>query len=131
MKLSNVLYSLGALAIVGLFVFSISAHYTTQEWVAIEVLSTDRECHTVSTDEGSRIECQYMVFTDVEVFRNVDSLLSFKWNSADVQRQLRPGERYEVRVTGWRIPFLSSFRNILEVREYDERSVSETTVSSY
>lgn len=78
-----------------------AVHYTTQEWVTVTIWDKDRDGH-------------YMVHTDQESFTNSDSVLAFKFNSSDVQRQLREGQEYRLLVTGFRIPVLSMYRNILD-----------------
>lgn len=58
----------------------------------------------------------YLVFTDGEVFENADSLLFMKFGSSDLYSKLKKGETYTVRVAGWRVPFLSMYRNILGIQ---------------
>lgn len=48
-----------------------------------------------------------------EVLQNVDSFWWWKWNSADYQAALQPGNRYHFKVYGWRWPLFSMFRNII------------------
>jgi hypothetical protein len=55
-----------------------------------------------------------------EVFSNVDSLLFGKYNSADFAADLEAGNRYTMRVAGWRRPFWSMFRNIIEYELLEE-----------
>jgi hypothetical protein len=83
----------------------------TQEVITITVTDKERVC----TSRGETVSCDYRVYTPLETFVNKDSMLFTKFNSADVQGGLQPGESYEVRVVGWRIPFFSQFRNIVEV----------------
>ena len=53
-----------------------------------------------------------------EVFENTDAWLSGKFNSSDVQlSELEVGKTYNAAVYGWRVPFLSWYRNIVEVEE--------------
>jgi hypothetical protein len=87
------------------------AYYNTQETIEATINDKERVCS--SSGEGT--SCAYRVYTDTEVFVNKDSLLFRKWNSADVQGQLEAGRSYELTVVGWRIPFFSAFRNIVEV----------------
>jgi hypothetical protein len=47
-----------------------------------------------------------------EVFENSDSLFQWKWNSSDFQQELEIGKTYTFKVYGYRVPFLSWFRNI-------------------
>lgn len=57
---------------------------------------------------------KYLVFTESEVFENTDAFWALKFNSSDIQGQIGVGETCTLRVYGWRIPFLSMYRNILE-----------------
>lgn len=47
-----------------------------------------------------------------EVLENRDSLSWAKYNSHDVQHNLKVGGKYKLLVTGWRVPFFSMTRNI-------------------
>lgn len=58
---------------------------------------------------------KYLIFTDGEVFENTDSLSRWKWNSSDVQGQIKEGCKYEATVFGFRNNFLSAYRDILDV----------------
>lgn len=43
-----------------------------------------------------------------------DSLLSMTWSSSDTYAAIEEGETYDFKTRGFRIPFLSSFPNIVE-----------------
>ncbi|MCC5807367.1 MAG: hypothetical protein JJU00_13670 [Opitutales bacterium] len=83
-------------------------YYTAKR---VEVTVTDKE-RVPMGDQGS----YYLVFTEDEVFQNVDSWRRFKVNSSDVQGGLRVGGTYVVSVYGWRIRMLSRYRNIVAIR---------------
>lgn len=89
---------------------SVIIHYTTKEDVVFVV--EDRE-RIVDSDRQSR----YMIWADLghrtEVFENTDTLLAFKFNSADLYGHMRVGYTCEATVNGFRIPFFSTNRNIL------------------
>ena len=87
--------------------------YFTEE--TVEILVTDKE--RIVENSEDRVTSKYLVFSEAEVFENTDSFLFFKWNSSDLQGQLTPGHMYRVRVYGFRVPFLSMYRNIIEVKE--------------
>jgi hypothetical protein len=56
------------------------------------------------------------VFTEEgEVFENSDTFFYQKWNSSDIYGKLTVGNKYKATVYGWRIPFLSNYRNIIEI----------------
>lgn len=84
--------------------------YATAETVTATVTKTER----ITTGSGDTISSKYLVFTTRETFENSDCLWYGKFNSSDIQGRLTPGT-YSMKVYGWRIPFLSSYRNILEV----------------
>lgn len=88
-------------------------YLSSQETVEVTVADKERVCS--STSEGS--SCEYRVYAEGETFVNKDSIIFRKFDSADVQGQLREGETYQVDVAGWRIPLFSTFRNIIEVRD--------------
>ena len=60
-----------------------------------------------------------------EVFQDTDSALQGKWNSSDVFAQLtsiqKNNQHVTLRVAGWRIPFLSMYRNVLAVEHVDNQ----------
>jgi len=86
--------------------------YTTLDTVTATVIRVER----VSEGTGEHIKHRYMVYADRETFQNSDSLWYLKWNSADVHGRLMPGQTYTFKVYGWRVPFLSWFRNVVEVQ---------------
>lgn len=99
-----------AIVVIALVIAPINiwVHYatmTTLQNITIE----GKERITSSANEESK----YLIFTSAETFENVDSLLAFKFNSSDVYGSLKQGSLCELRVTGFRIPFLSTYRNIL------------------
>lgn len=57
---------------------------------------------------------KYLIFTDNEVFENTDEFILGKFNSSDLYRDLEIGKDYHCLVTGYRIPFLSWYRNIIK-----------------
>lgn len=77
----------------------------------IEITITEKE--RITTGNGKNISSKFIVYTENEVFENTDSWLYLKFNSADYQNNLKIGETYTVKVAGWRIPFLSIYRNIV------------------
>lgn len=80
-------------------------HNVTQEQVTVTI--TDKE--RVSNRDMSK----YLIFTEHEVFENVDSMLAWKFDSSDVYGHIKIGSTCTFNVTGFRIPFLSTYRNIL------------------
>lgn len=74
---------------------------------------------------------EYRIYTDKEVLVNSDEWLKGKWNSADVYNQIHENQTYRMKVYGWRIPFLSMFRNILEVTPVNPESETINNTSTH
>jgi transketolase N-terminal domain/subunit len=87
--------------------------YGTVEEVTITV--TDKE--RVVKSSGDNVESYYLVFCEEEIFKNDDALLHGKFRSSDIQGKLKVGETYKVKVFGWRVGFLSMYRNIVKIIE--------------
>ena len=67
---------------------------------------------------------KYLIFTKTEngetrVFENTDSLIEMKFNSSDVYAELEIGKEYTIKTYGYRIPMMSSYENIIEVKNND------------
>lgn len=80
--------------------------YGTQDTVRGAVI-VDKE--RVTTGESSR----YLIFSETEVFENTDSLFHLKFLSSDVYRDINIGDVCDFQVYGWRVGFLSMYRNII------------------
>jgi len=108
---------IGTLAFVGLVVAATPVlHYTTMDTATFTV--DHRERVTSRTSEGNS-SARYMVWAQYEngtseVFENTDSLLSLKFNSADLQGLMKEGSVCQATVNGFRFPFLSMNRNIID-----------------
>ncbi len=90
-----------------LLVFAAGFTYFTADTVTFTV----SEKQVVTTNGKSK----YLVFTNSEVFENADCFMRLKFASSDLQSQLKDGETYTATVYGWRIPFLSCYRNIVKI----------------
>lgn len=76
-------------------------------------------CTVTSMDRGAGRDdaSHYRVYTeDCGVLVDDDSWLRGKVNSADLWAQIRPGQRYEFKIAGFRFPLASQFPNILAVQ---------------
>lgn len=74
--------------------------------------------------EGSRdtSSSKYLVFGDDAngdslVFENTDCFIRGKWNSSNIQGQLKEGNTYKVTVVGYRVSFFSMYQNIIKIEE--------------
>jgi hypothetical protein len=102
-----------------LIVIGLTLHYllpsvSVVEVVGVEVKRTDVE---VGTRDVYMIQTRMLGSDKVRVFRNEDSWLYFKLNSANLQTQAAVFAREEkgtavaIRHYGWRLPLLSMFPN--------------------
>lgn len=66
---------------------------------------------------SQKSNAKYMVFTKDEVFENSDSAWHGKYNSSDFYNELSVGKTYKFTVYGYRIPIMSSYRNIISFEE--------------
>ena len=84
----------------------------TEDVIQTTVTRSERECK--STDD-----CKYMIYTTNEVLTNQDSWWYFKFNSSDFHNKITVGKKYEFTVYGWRVPFLSWYRNVVDYKEVE------------
>lgn len=102
--------TVGAIIIAVVLLFLV---YLTTPWWTREVKTVD-----VTGTMAKRYEDhdKYLIFTDQGVFENTDTLAYVKFDSSDLQAKLmRPG-KFEVVYYGFRIPFFSSYPNIVSAR---------------
>lgn len=97
-----------AIMLAGMILVSPILAYVTNDTVTFTV----KEKENIVRNDSSK----YLIYTDSEVFENTDSLWYWKWNSSDVYRDLEVGKQYEAEVYGFRVPFLSWYRNIVDVK---------------
>ena len=96
--------------------------YNTEDFIVATI--TDKE--RVVTGSGENTSSKYLIFTDVETFENSDSLWYLKFNSSDLYGKVQVGYTYKFKVYGWRIPFMSSYRNIVDYEVVRDNKVPET-----
>ena len=59
---------------------------------------------------------EYRVYTEnCDTLTVSDSLFAQRWDSSNVYAQIQPGQTYDFHLQGYRVPFISQFKNILEV----------------
>ena len=87
--------------------FGYLKNYDTE---VVTVTVTDRE--RVTTSESS----YYLVYTDSETFTVSDTIWHLRYDSSDFYGSLKRGQKIQVQVCGWRVPFLSMYRNMLFIR---------------
>ena len=100
-----------AILAAALFGVSAAVTYGTLETIKGVTITRNGERVCTGTDKGT--ECKYLEYTKDEVFENTDSLVFFKFNSSDVHNTIVAGKTCDLTVSGFRVPFLSMYRNIL------------------
>ena len=81
---------------------------------------TDKE--RVYEGSGDTSSSKYLVFGDDNngnslVFENTDCFIRGKWNSSNIQGQLKEGNTYKVTVVGYRVSFFSMYQNIIKIEK--------------
>ena len=72
----------------------------------IEIVVTEK---SIKPDQSN----SYLIFTENEVFEIEDDVAYWRWDSSDTYNKIKVGETYNCKVCGWRIPMLSTYRNII------------------
>lgn len=113
-SIGNYIYIIIAVALIFIaIIFNCIRVYGTQE----EVTFTISEKSVKRYDNNDK----YLIFTEEgEVFQVTDEFWLFHFNASDLYGQLKDGGTYTVVVYGWRIPFFSKYRNIIEIKEIKE-----------
>lgn len=73
---------------------------------------TSRITHKERVVKGH--DSYYLIHTENEVLKNEDSWYGFKFNSSDLYGKFVIGKECKLKVIGWRVPFLSMYRNIIQ-----------------
>ncbi len=106
-----------------IIVFSIRAFNFNDTQYIVTITGKDRITESLKDSDGnSKTSSKYLVFaTDKNgnsiVFENTDSLARFKFNTSNIQGQLKEGHTYKITVIGYRVPFLSWYQNIIKAEE--------------
>lgn len=96
----------------GLGIFWIFNPLFTQADATITVADKER-----IVDRGGD-DSRYLVWSEEgETFENTDYMLMGKFGSSDLYGRLEKGHVYNCHVAGLRIPFLSSYRNLISCKE--------------
>lgn len=97
-----------AVVVVVLFVAVCITSYAKTSYVNLTIDNKE----SVGTSNGH----EYRIYTSQGTFKVGDSWVHPRWNSADVYAKLEKNTAYRCKVYGWRIPFFSTFKNILECK---------------
>lgn len=80
-------------------------------------IRTGRATLTVTRlDDQGGIKHKYLVFTNHGVYQDTDNLFHGKFDSSDLFGRLQVGRTYTCTYTGFRVPFFSSYRNLINCR---------------
>jgi hypothetical protein len=99
------------LVIVGSIIFNITAYIHTETLTA-KVSGKER----ITQKSGDNIKSYYLVYTDHGTLKLEDDIFRGNWRSSDVYGSLRTDSTYTFKVSGYRIGFISSYPNIIEVK---------------
>lgn len=99
------------LLFIGALLFSIGIDYHDPHWETITVKEK-----TISVGKHP----SYLVYSKYGVFEIQDMTFAGFFTSSDVYSAIEPGKTYRVYVMGRRIPFLSAYKNIVEVQPANE-----------
>jgi len=81
-------------------------------------LTERQEVFTVKDKGLSGDRADFIVYTDKDnVYKNQNSLLYWKWDSAELQSKIEKGKTYEATVNRLRIGALGMYPNILKIKE--------------
>jgi len=82
------------------------------------VTKTEEVITVINTERWGNEQGKYFIFTDDEVFTNVNDYYHNKHNADEIIKLFKLGYTYKVTVVGVYMPFLPRFRNILNITEY-------------
>lgn len=96
------------------FVLFITAYRASKTTVEFTVDRRER----VTTGSGDSVHSYYLVWTqEGEVFSVTDSWSFMRFDSSDRYGKLKEGHRFRAQVAGWRVGFLSWYRNAIDIEE--------------
>ena len=107
----NLITILVVAIIIGTIAFSITG-YGNVNSVKAKVEGKERITESV----GDRIESFYLVYTDKGTFKLEDDLFRGNFYSSDVYGKIKQDSTYTFKTSGYRIGFMSSYPNIIEVK---------------
>lgn len=99
-----------AMLIIGIIGFNISAYFNVKT-LTVKLDGKER----IIDKSGDNIESFYLVYTDKGTFKLEDDWFRGNFYSSDVYGKLKQDSTYTFKTAGYRIGFLSSYPNIIEV----------------
>lgn len=91
----------------------IYAYRSSSEVITFTVDRRER----VTQSSGDSTKSYYLVWSrEGEVFQVTDDWAFLTWDSSDRYGRLKEGSTVTAKVAGWRVPFFSWYRNLVEVQ---------------
>ena len=104
--LAIIIVTLVVLLIIGVFGYSLMYSLTT----GAETI-TIKEKWVKYQDEDAK----YLISsTNDQVFQITDTFIKWRFDSSNLYARLNEGQTCKIKTQGWRLPFLSDYKNILE-----------------
>lgn len=97
-------------------IFGGFSFYTTQATQERLTATAIRDGERACSGSSDSFTCKYIEYFDKETFENTGNFWVGKFNSSDVHGKIREGVTCDLVVSGYRVPFLSMHRNILEAK---------------
>lgn len=110
----NIIYPIIVFALILMVIYNV-AYFSSSTDVTIKVTKTDRIVESSGSGKDLTVTSKYLVYTTDETFENTDAMFFGKYSSSDFQGKLLPNTTYKVKVVGWRLPFFSTYRNIVKI----------------
>jgi hypothetical protein len=107
------------LACIAALVLGVVAVRTHPYWTHGEKVVHVTGVATKNMMDHGKMRDVYLVFTTDETYKNVDSPSYFKFNSSDLQGKLIQTGCFKIDYYGFRIPFMSKYRNITKAVKTD------------
>jgi hypothetical protein len=104
----------GIAVVVVVFLVALFAGYGKTSWVDFQL--TGKESVSTSDGNGNNGH-EYRLYTTHGTYKVTDSVIHWRRNSADVYGRLLVGHKYHCKVYGWRVPLVSSFKNVLDCKQ--------------
>lgn len=124
-KSSKVKFIIIAVVIALGFIFSEVMFSFNDTEYTVTITGKDRITESSKDSDGNNhTSSKYLIFADDEngnslVFENTDCFIRLKFNSSNIQGQLKEGHTYKITVIGYRVPFLSWYQNVIKVEEVE------------
>ena len=85
-----------------------------------QITVTDKYVKNGSDSGNYMIVGELQDTKELKSFEDADLLLKGKFDSSDLYAHINVGEQYEIKTVGWRIPFLSDYENIYEIKSIEK-----------